>query len=59
MKNSTVRCWPAGISPGSTGEWARLPYCANTKNMDHLIHRTAKGLWTRSKGEVAVVEWRS
>ena len=40
----------------SPREWARQPYCANTKNMDHLTHRTAKGLWTRSKGEVAIVE---
>ncbi len=44
----------------NTGElspraWAELPYCANTKNREHLIHRTAKGVLCRSKSEVAIL----
>ena len=31
--------------------WAELPYCANTKHMERLIHRTGKGVRFRSKGE--------
>ena len=42
-----------GLSPL---DWARLPYCANTKNMEHLIHRAARGFYSRSKGEVAVLD---
>lgn len=55
-KSVPPRRAPLNTGDLSPQEWARLPYCANTKNMDRLIHRTAKGLRTRSKGEVAVVE---
>lgn len=51
----------AKYAPLDTGgltpyEWACRPYRANTSNPEHLIHRTSKGVWTRSKGEVLVIE---
>ncbi len=49
---------PAALDTGglSPSAWARMPYCANTRNLEHLVHRTSKGLLGRSKGEVLVLE---
>ncbi|MCR4805940.1 MAG: hypothetical protein K5981_09895, partial [Clostridia bacterium] len=48
----------AGLDTGglSLKDWAEKPYCANTKRMEHLVHRTSRGILCRSKSEVAILE---
>lgn len=35
-------------------EWAQAPYQRNTKNPEHLIHKTISGEYVRSKSEVMI-----
>ncbi len=48
-----ARLTTGGLSPL---EWAALPYCENTAYPEHKIHRTSKGVFCRSKSEVALLE---
>lgn len=69
-RDGACKEWPRPVGDGSArpvvamldiggmdvDEWARLPYCENTKYREKKIHRTSNGLLCRTKGEVALIE---